>query len=81
MAAMIHLVQHFREIMYTCEISLSTFEGDYSPNSARLTEGPLYAGPHGGHPSFLGEEVLVSILEAFIFSLEREETCKETTAL
>lgn len=81
MTVMIHLVQHFREIVYTREISLSTFEGDYSPNSVRLTEGPLYTGPRGGRPSFLGEEVLVSILEAFIFSLEREETCKETIAL
>ena len=81
MAAMIRLAQHFGETVYTREISLSTFECDYSPNSARLTEGPLYARPRGGHPYFLGEEVLVSILEAFISSLEREETCKETIAL
>ena len=76
-----HLIQNFREIVSTYKLSLSTFIVDSSPNPVRPTEGPLCARPHGGHPSFSGEEVLVSFLEAFTPSLEREETCKEIIAL
>ena len=74
-----HLVQNFREIVSTHKLSLSTI--DPSPNPVRLTEGPLCARPYGGHPSFSGEKVLVSFLEAFTPSVEREETCKEIIAL
>ena len=76
-----HLIQNFREIVSTYKLSLSTFIVNSSPNPVRPTEGPLCARPHGGHPSFSGEEVLVSFLEAFTPSLEREETCKEIIAL